>query len=107
MMREHLLSVGFDVPAMASFELLSDTDMASVTHDALEDAAADFDRNDVDGVFVSCTALRAVGAVERIERRLGKPVVTSNQAFLWHALRLAGVDDRLSGFGRLWERRLA
>jgi maleate isomerase len=28
-------------------------------------------------------------------------VVASNQAMLWHALRLIGVADRIEGFGRL------
>jgi len=28
-------------------------------------------------------------------------VITSTQATLWHALRLAGIDDRITGYGRL------
>jgi len=32
---------------------------------------------------------------------LGKPVITSNQAMLWQALRESGIDDRITGFGRL------
>jgi maleate isomerase len=39
--------------------------------------------------------------VECTERRLGKPLVTSNQAMLWDCLRLAGIEDRLEGLGRL------
>ena len=42
-----------------------------------------------------------VGIVEELESRLGKPVVTSNQAMFWHALRLAGYTRHLDGFGRL------
>jgi maleate isomerase len=41
--------------------------------------------------------------IDRLEKALGKPVITSTQATLWHALRLAGIADRLSGFGRLLE----
>ena len=36
---------------------------------------------------------------------LGKPVITSTQATLWHTLRLAGVNDRIAGCGRLLDRR--
>ncbi|HXG53166.1 MAG TPA: hypothetical protein VNN77_17350 [candidate division Zixibacteria bacterium] len=33
--------------------------------------------------------------------RRGLPVITSNQAGLWQALRLVGIEDRLPGPGRL------
>jgi maleate isomerase len=42
-----------------------------------------------------------VGMLERLERELGKPVISSNQACLWRALRLAGVGEPMAGFGRL------
>jgi maleate cis-trans isomerase len=32
---------------------------------------------------------------------IGKPVVTGQTAALWHALCVAGVDARVSGYGRL------
>ena len=35
------------------------------------------------------------------ELQLGKPVVTSTQAFMWSMLRTAGVDDQIKGYGKL------
>lgn len=61
------------------------------------------DQPESDAAFISCTAVRAVGAVADIEGEIGKPVVTSNQATLWHALRTVGVDDAIPGYGRLLE----
>lgn len=61
----------------------------------------DQDEPDSQAAFLSCTAVRAVEAIEPIEADIGKPVVTSNQAMLWHALRKLGIDDRPAGFGRL------
>lgn len=55
-----------------------------------------------DAYFVSCTTIRAVPIIAALERDLGKPVITSNQAMAWHSLRLGGVQDRLAGFGRLF-----
>ncbi len=43
-----------------------------------------------DAVFISCTNLLAMDQVERLERELGRPVVTSNQASLWAALTRLG-----------------
>ena len=35
-----------------------------------------------------------------LEAVIGKPVVTSTQAFLWKLLRVAGIRDQISGYGR-------
>lgn len=56
---------------------------------------------DADAYFLGCTNIRAVPAIAAMERDLGRPVVSSNQAILWHALRSNGMADRLSGYGRL------
>jgi maleate cis-trans isomerase len=54
-----------------------------------------------EAVLISGTGLPTAGIIERLERELGKPVVTSQQAALWRALRLAGIADAVPGFGRL------
>ena len=59
------------------------------------------DEPDSDAAFISCTAVRAAAAIDAIEGDIGKPVVTSNQATLWHALRKLGLDDEVPGYGRL------
>ena len=58
-------------------------------------------RPDADALLCSCTAWRSVEAVAELERRTGKPVVTSNQASIWASFRALGVRPALKGFGRL------
>ena len=41
-------------------------------------------------------------AIEPVEKELGVSVMTSQQAIVWKALRTAGIDDRIEGFGRLF-----
>ena len=57
---------------------------------------------EADGLFISCTALPTVDILDSLEQHLGKPVVSANQATIWHALRIAGIDARLEGLGRLY-----
>ena len=52
-------------------------------------------------MLISGTGLPTAGVLDGLERQLGKPVLSSNQAFLWRALRVAGVRTPVSGFGRL------
>src|SRR3954471_2907511 len=56
-----------------------------------------------DGLIMTCLNTRSHTVIDRLEQKLGKPVITSTQATLWHALRLAGIGDRIKGFGRLFD----
>jgi len=55
------------------------------------------------GMIVSCTDFQALEAIPRLEAELGKPVVSSNLATFWAALRAAGLRQPIAGFGRLLE----
>ena len=59
------------------------------------------DAPEADAVLLSGTGLPTVAVLETLERDLGKPVVSSNQASLWQALRIAGVRESIAGYGRL------
>ncbi len=54
-----------------------------------------------DGLFISCAGIQIAPVLARIEQEFGKPVITSNQALVWHCLRLLGLPDRTAGFGAL------
>jgi maleate isomerase len=54
-----------------------------------------------DGVLISCAGARVAPVITDIERDLGVPVITSNQALLWYVLRLLDLSDRPQGFGAL------
>jgi maleate cis-trans isomerase len=45
-----------------------------------------------------------IDAIEDVERRLEKPVVNSNQAVLWAALRRLDITESIAGLGRLFRR---
>jgi maleate isomerase len=55
-------------------------------------------------LVLSCTDMRAVECVADVEARLGKPVVTSNQAMLFQALQILNIAEPIPGFGQLLER---
>ena len=59
-------------------------------------------RAEADGYFLSCTATTMIDAIEDVERCLDKPVVNSNQAVLWAALRRLQITGPIAGLGRLF-----
>ncbi len=57
---------------------------------------------ETDTIHPSCAHWATAHAIDAIERELAVDVMTSQQAILWNALRMAGVDDRIDGYGRLF-----
>ncbi|MFN3745004.1 MAG: hypothetical protein ACK4TL_09890 [Hyphomicrobiaceae bacterium] len=57
-----------------------------------------------DGVLIAGTGFRCVGILEALEQELKRPVLSANQASLWHCLRLAGVRTKIPGYGSLLRR---
>ncbi|MGB1252860.1 MAG: maleate cis-trans isomerase family protein [Candidatus Promineifilaceae bacterium] len=93
---------GFELVVKGSFDQPGDPQICRVPPQAVYDAALALGQMaDVDGVFISCTGLRTSSILEPLEQALGIPVVASNQALAWDALRLAGYMAPIEGFGRL------
>jgi len=63
---------------------------------------AEVETPESDAILISCTALHTVAAIESLEKEFQKPVVTSNQATMWHLLRLVNVNDKIEGYGQLF-----
>ncbi len=97
----YLEAAGFEVLATHGMGLNYDTQMIRVAPEYLIDYARAIDDPQADAVLLSCGALRSIDVIDEIEQVLGKPAICSNQAMLWDCLRLAGIDDKLSGLGRL------
>jgi maleate isomerase/arylmalonate decarboxylase len=74
-----------------------------LTPDAVYELGRAADHPEAEAVVLSCTDMRSVEIIARLEAKLGKPVITSNQAMVFQAMQLAGLGETLSGFGRLLE----
>ncbi len=95
---------GFDILDIQGLNLETGIEFGTVTPAFWERFALDIDQADADAIFLSCGGIRALEVVEEIEAAAGKPVVTSNQAQMWSCLRRAGIDDRIDGFGQIFQR---
>lgn len=102
-MIEYFEDQNISIEKAACFNMADDRDMARFDHDTLIEAAVSLDGPNVEAIFLSCTALPAVGVIDAIEARIGKPVVSSNQATLWALRGLAGLPPPKKGVGRLFD----
>ena len=56
---------------------------------------------DADAYFLSCTNIRVISIIDALEKSIHAPVISSNQAMLWHCLRKGGVEDAINNYGKL------
>jgi len=97
-MRAYLAAKGIETVTEASFAIKEDWAVARIPEKETENMILKAISNvDVQAVFVSCTNLRTFGVIDRVEAKTGLKVVGSNQALLWHMLKLAGINS--SGWG--------
>ena len=106
-MQDNLTQAGFAITKVASFNQSDDFTVARITAAAIYDAVLEIGAQpDTEAVFISCTSLRALPIIAKAEAVLGKPVLSSNQVFIWHMMRLAGMTDRRADFGQLFDKQL-
>lgn len=100
-MFSYFTAQGFNVLNLDCLGLEDDRQMARISPESLVEGACAAIRDEAEALFISCTALRSAGVAAQIESRIGRPVVTSNQACVWRALRHCGIDTQMDGYGRL------
>ena len=75
-----------------------------ITPEQVYRMTVDNSSKDSDGVIISCTNLRVLDVLPLIELDLARPVVSANQASMWHALKLMGIKDDSDNKGLLFKR---
>jgi len=102
---------GFEVQGLESFGITqfggSDGKGASnkSAQDIIDLASLSYEKSTkVDALLISCGGLRTLNVQKPLEDKHGLPVVSSTPAALWDAVRLAGHNGKISGYGQLFER---
>lgn len=63
--------------------------------------AKEVNRKETEAIIISCTNFRSLEVIEKLEKELKKPVISSNTASMWKLLQLAGIKDKIPGGGKL------
>ena len=69
---------------------------------SMQETLSKMEITDADVLFISCTALPVLDIIEKLEKKLNKPVLSSNQALIWDALEKIGKNNDIQGFGKLF-----
>ncbi len=100
-LKQFLRAYGVEVTSLATFDMLDMFDHAKIRPDEIYQRVKETVTEDSTAVFVACTQLRALEVVDMLERDLGKPVYSANQASAWLAYEALGIDPGISNCGSL------
>ena len=96
---------GVKVLAQEALGLTRNLDIGLLDPQTAYDIGRRVDAADADAVLLACGNWSTFGIIDRLERDLGKPVLTTNQVSLWHALKMMGMRP-LDGLGVLLREHL-
>jgi len=92
----------FIVTSNSYFDILNDVDIAKIDPDYLYDVISKMNLGDAEAVFLSCTNLPALSILDKLEKKLNKVVLSSNQVLIWDTLQSVGKNNSIKGFGKLF-----
>jgi maleate cis-trans isomerase len=93
---------GFRIVRERGLGVPNPSDCQRVTGAEIRELARSIDSSDAEAIVLSCANFRAWDVVEAIEQELGKPVVTSNQAIVWHMMQRIGLSGIKMDRSALW-----
>ena len=91
------------VSSLTYFDIASDLDIGKVEEEHLFDVLSKIDLSESEALFVSCTALPVLSIIDKLEKKLNKVVLSSNQTLIWDALNLVGNKNIVKGYGKIFE----
>jgi len=100
---EYFKKEGFNITSNSYFDIESDYDIGKVDQNHLYDVLSKIDLHEADALFVSCTALPVLSIIDKLEKKLNKIVLSSNQVLIWDTLERIGKNQSVEGFGQLFK----
>ena len=95
-------NVGFEITSNSYLDIEADYDIGKVKQEFLYNVLSKIEMNNADALFVSCTALPVLNIIDKLEKKLNKPVLSSNQTLIWDSLEIIGKNNSITGFGKLF-----
>jgi maleate isomerase len=90
------------INSLTYFDIDSDLDIGKVDEDYLFEVLSKINLENSEALFISCTALPALSIIEKLEEKLNKVVLSSNQTLIWDSLNQINYKEKIEGFGKLF-----
>ncbi|MDA7477415.1 racemase [Candidatus Pelagibacter ubique] len=91
------------VNGLTYFDIESDLDIGKVDEEYLFEVLSKINLEDSEALFVSCTALPVLSIIDKLEKKMNKVILSSNQTLIWESLNAIGYKNSIEGFGKLFK----
>jgi len=91
-----------DIDELSYFDIASDLDIGKVDPQYLFDSLSKINLSKSDALFISCTALPVLSLITELEKKINKVVLSSNQTLIWDTLKEINYNNKVEGFGELF-----
>lgn len=92
---------GYKVVAYDGLNVVDNLAIGRLDVETAYDMGKKVDRPDADAVVLACTNWKSMAIIDRLERDIGKPVLSTTQVSVWGALNRIGYAGSIPGYGRL------
>ncbi len=105
LLKDFLEQVGFNVLSIKGLGIRVASEIAKVTSQEVYRFAKEvfLEAPDADGIFIPCPRWPTIGIIDKLEKDLGVPVVTSSTAMIWKAFDHLKIKEPVLGYGQLLE----
>ncbi|EAS85357.1 aspartate/glutamate racemase family protein [Candidatus Pelagibacter sp.] len=91
------------VNGLTYFDIESDLDIGKVDEEYLFEVLSKINLEESEALFVSCTALPVLSIIDKLEKKMNKVILSSNQTLIWESLNAIGYKNSIEGFGKLFK----
>jgi maleate isomerase len=98
-------TAGFQVTSMAGPQINEVAAVRAVSPESIRHAARSLPLHEADALCLLATDMETFPLIALLERELGLPVLSNNQAMLWSSLRALAIDAPIEGLGELLRRK--
>jgi len=100
---DYFTKKNIEVSSFASLNLNLDSEFANVDPNYILEISSKLETKNADALFISCTALPVLNILDKLERTIQKPVLSSNQTLIWDTIKSIGYKSPIKGYGKLLE----
>ena len=100
---DYFTKKNIEVLSFASLNLNLDSEFANVDPNYILEISSKLETKNADALFISCTALPVLNILDKLEKNIQKPVLSSNQTLIWDTIRSVRYESPIKGYGKLLE----
>ena len=100
---DYFTQKSIEVSSFTSLNINLDSEIAQVDPNYILEISSKLKIKNADALFISCTALPVLDILDKLENKIQKPVLSSNQTLIWDTIRSVGCKSPIKGYGKLLE----